>query len=291
MKAVVKLMARLLIVVALGTFLSATLIRFAPGFDVDEQELNSSLSAESHQTLREARATGTSTLGFYFGFYKQLFHGDLGISVGLQEPVRQLLSERIPVTLRSLAAGLLLAWSLSVALAVPPLVVSAKAATGRITSGVATLLAGFFLCVPAAVLALTCVLAQLPGRIAIGFVVFPRVFQFTRNILVRCTDMPHVLTARAKGAGNWRVFLRHALPLAAPEILALAGVSICMALAACIPIEALCDLPGVGQLAWKAALSRDLTLLLDLTMIVTVVTLISNSGMEAAAALARKDRA
>jgi ABC-type dipeptide/oligopeptide/nickel transport system permease component len=56
-----------------------------------------------------------------------------------------------------------------------------------------------------------------------------------------------------------------------------------MALAASIPVEVLCDLPGIGQLAWKAALSRDLALLVDLTMLVTLVTLVANAGGDMAA--------
>jgi ABC-type dipeptide/oligopeptide/nickel transport system permease component len=53
-----------------------------------------------------------------------------------------------------------------------------------------------------------------------------------------------------------------------------------MAFAASIPVEALCDLPGIGQLAWKAALGRDLDLLVILTMIVTLVTLLANSASD-----------
>jgi ABC-type dipeptide/oligopeptide/nickel transport system permease component len=64
---------------------------------------------------------------------------------------------------------------------------------------------------------------------------------------------------------------------AAPQLLALAGVSVSIAFTASIPVEALCDLPGLGQLAWKAALSRDLYLLVTLTMIVALVTLVANS--------------
>src|SRR5436305_2004666 len=50
--------------------------------------------------------------------------------------------------------------------------------------------------------------------------------------------------------------------------------------AAAIPVEVLCDLPGIGQLAWKAALGRDLYLLINLTMIVTVITLLANSASD-----------
>jgi len=34
-------------------------------------------------------------------------------------------------------------------------------------------------------------------------------------------------------------------------------------------VESLCDVPGIGQLAWKAALSRDLPLLSALSLIIT----------------------
>jgi ABC-type dipeptide/oligopeptide/nickel transport system permease component len=43
-------------------------------------------------------------------------------------------------------------------------------------------------------------------------------------------------------------------------------------------VEVLCDLPGIGQLAWKAALGRDMELLVNLTMIITMVTLLANSA-------------
>jgi ABC-type dipeptide/oligopeptide/nickel transport system permease component len=69
----------------------------------------------------------------------------------------------------------------------------------------------------------------------------------------------------------------HVLRPVAPQLLALAGVSVSVAFTAAIPVEALCDLPGLGQLAWKAALSRDLYLLVTLTMIIAVVTLVANS--------------
>jgi len=92
--------------------------------------------------------------------------------------------------------------------------------------------------------------------------------------------LPHVLLARAKGVGQIGILFWHVLLPAAPQLLALAGVSVSIALTADIPVEALCDLPGIGQLAWKAALGRDLYLLVNLTMIVTAVTLLANSAAD-----------
>jgi peptide/nickel transport system permease protein len=46
---------------------------------------------------------------------------------------------------------------------------------------------------------------------------------------------------------------------------------------AAIPIEALCDVPGVGQLAWKAALARDLPLLCGLALVITFTVAVVQS--------------
>jgi len=63
-------------------------------------------------------------------------------------------------------------------------------------------------------------------------------------------------------------------------MIALAGITVSLALGATIPVESLCGLPGIGQLAWQAALSRDLPLLVNLTILVTVVTLFANSAAD-----------
>jgi peptide/nickel transport system permease protein len=67
------------------------------------------------------------------------------------------------------------------------------------------------------------------------------------------------------------------MPSVAPQLLALAGVSVSIAFGAAIPIEALCDLPGIGQLAWKAATARDLPLLVAVTFLVIAMTQACNA--------------
>jgi peptide/nickel transport system permease protein len=115
-----------------------------------------------------------------------------------------------------------------------------------------------------------------PVFCAIGIVVFPRLHRYIRSLLVRSYDQPYVLAARARGLGNGTIFWRHALPVAAPPLLALLGVSFAIAFGAAIPIEALCDSPGVGQLAWQAALSRDLPLITNVTLVICLVMLATN---------------
>jgi peptide/nickel transport system permease protein len=270
-----RLIVRAAIVVILGGFLGATLVRVAPGFGVDEEELDSRLNKESIEALRRAHSTDESVPRFYLRYLSGLFHGDLGVSLSLHQPVRQLLAERFPETMKSIGLGLAFAWSAGLALAM-----IAVMSRWWLVDFVTSLVASILLCVPAAALALLFVIVQAPSRFALGLILFPKIFSYSRNLLAKSASLPHVLTARAKGLDEIRVMFRHVLPVAGPQLLALAGVSVSLAFAATIPVEVLCDLPGIGQLAWKAALSRDLVLLVNVTMIVTLITLIVNSAAE-----------
>src|SRR5208283_2086653 len=261
--------------VLLGGFLSATLVRLAPGFDADERQLDPHLNAESLQALRTARQHDHNVWRFYFTYMNRAVHGDLGTSLALGQHVRTLLGDRAPLTLRLLTVGLALAWlaALSLALTAAWLRLSAYDA-------VTTMVSGAFLCIPAAVLALLSVLWNVPGSLAIALIVFPPTYRYTRNLLAKSYSQPYIITARAKGLGEARILFWHAVPAVAPQLLAVAGVSVSMAIGATIPVEALCGLAGVGQLAWQAALARDLPLLVNITILVTVVTLLANCGAD-----------
>ena len=273
-----KYVSRLLVVVGLGGILGASLVRFAPGYGVDEEELDSRLNQQSIRAIKQAQSSDESLPSFYLHYLGKLLHGDLGESRALHQPVRQLLAARLPETLKSVGVGLAIGWIFGLALAM-----AAAMSRSGFADVTASLLAGILLCIPAGVLALLFVIAQAPGRLIVGLIVFPKVFLYARNLLAESAGLPHVLTARALGLSSVRILFWHVLPVAAPQLLALAGVSVSLAFAATIPVEALCDLPGIGQLAWQAALGRDMETLVVLTMIVTLVTLLANTAAELAA--------
>jgi len=268
-------LSAMLATVLLGGLLSVTLVRLAPGFGVDEQELDPHLSAESVRALRQSRDQRQNIFSFYFRFLQRTLHGDLGTSISLGQPVTRLLRERTPLTVRLVALGLLLSWAVAMALAL-------SAAWLRVSAydAASTLLSGTFLCIPAAVLALLSVLWNVPGSLAIGLIVFPRVYRYARNLLAKAYSLPHLVTARAKGLSEARILFWHVVPVVGPQLLAVAGVSVSVAIGAAIPVEALCGLAGIGQLAWQAALARDLPLLMNITILVTLVTLLANSGAD-----------
>jgi peptide/nickel transport system permease protein len=130
------------------------------------------------------------------------------------------------------------------------------------------------------VLALLSVLWNVPGALAVALIIFPRDYRYTRNLLAKAYSQPHIITARAKGLSELHILFWHVIPVAAPQLLAVAGVSVSLAIGGAIPVEALCGLAGVGQLAWQAALARDLPLLVNITLLVTLVTLLANSSAD-----------
>ena len=272
--------------VLLGGLLSAVLVRLAPGFDADEAELDPHLNAESVQALRETRREQHNIFRFYFHSLQNAAHGDLGKSISLGQPVSTLLRERAPLTLRLIGMGLVLSWAVAMALAL-------SAAWLRVTAfdAFTTLISGTFLCLPAAVLALLSVLWNVPGSLAVALIVFPRVYRFARNFLAKAYSLPHIVTARAKGLSELRILFWHVVPVVGPQLLAVLGVSVSVAVGAAIPVEALCGLAGVGQLAWQAALARDLPLLMNLTILVTLVTLLANSGADVISLMLRGQEA
>src|SRR3984957_11214722 len=226
----------------LGGLLAAALVRVASGFDADGQTLGPPLNGESVQTMPHTRLDQRDIFRFYFHSLQRAAHGDLGTSLSLGQPVITLLRERVPLTLRLVGVGLLLSWAAAMALAL-------SAAWLRVSAydALTTVISGTFLCIPAAVLALLSVLWNVPGALAVGLIVFPSVYRYARNLLGKAYALPYIVMARAKGLSESRILFWHVLPVAGPQLLAVAGVSVSMAVGAAIPVEALCGLAGGGE--------------------------------------------
>jgi peptide/nickel transport system permease protein len=262
---------RAVAVLVLATFGGALLLRLAPGRDYDEQQLDSRISGATVELLRQERAARQNLPSFFVVFFRNLARGDVGMSDSFGRPVADLIRERIGTTTRSVATGLCAGWLAAL------LVAAAAAPKNRVLAGIGAVAAsGTLLSVPASVLAIVCLLLELPPSAAIAAVVFPRVFPHAHAQLRFLLYDQHVVMARARGIRRIRLFWWQILPGALPPLLALAGVSVTIAFGASIPIEVLADSPGVGQLAWRATLSRDMPLLVAMTLIVAAVTVVAN---------------
>jgi len=261
----------LLLIVLSAALLAAALMRLAPGFGMDERQLDSRLSAGSLEAIQAERAREANLPRYFWNYLAGLCRGDLGSSISLGRPVRELIGERAGLTLGTLAFGLAVAWLAGVAA-----VFCLELLRRPWCDVTATALSGTVLCVPAAVLALFCLYAGATAAAAIGAILLPRIFRYARNVIGAASQRAHVLAARARGVPRISILVRHVWLPAMPELIALAGVSVSMAIGAAIPVEALCDSPGVGQLVWQAALARDLPVLVNVTILVAALTAAAN---------------
>jgi ABC-type dipeptide/oligopeptide/nickel transport system permease component len=259
--------ARLFGTILIAGFLGATLVRVAPGFGYDPTTFDPRLSEESRAALRAQQDGNKNIITFYGHYLSALAQGDWGTSVSLNQPVSDLVRDRLPVSLKTMAAAIGIAWLLAIVVA--GFVELTGWGSVRLVSFVGN---AALLSAPAAVLALLCLLFQWPPLFAISAIVFAYLFSYTTVIFRDHFARPHVLSARARGSSSVRLFIVHVFSSAAPELLALLGLSVATAFAAVIPIEVLTDTPGIGQLAWQAALGRDLPLIVTLTLLVTSLT-------------------
>lgn len=272
------ILCRLLLVVITileGGLVSATMVRYAPGFGADERQLDARLSSDSIRAIQNANVAERNIVRFYVASIGRTFRGDLGISRSLNRPVRQLLQERATVTAEVAGKGLALAWSAAAAIVFASWFLRTPAFAVPIT-----LFSGTLLCLPAGVLALLAILLNQPAFLVIALIVYPKVQSYLSNLVEAARGMPHIITARAKGTSDPRILLWHVIPVIKREVLALAGVSIGLAIGAAIPVEALCGIPGIGQLAWQSAMGRDLPLLNYVATLVIACVVLANSGAD-----------
>lgn len=262
---------RIAVTVLLGGLLCAGMVRVSPGFGLDERQLDARLSQESQVALRRSHDGERSTLQFYGAFWKRVLAGDLGFSRSLNQPIGALLKDRAPATAELAMSGIGYAWALALVLSLPCLTPVLR----RLTPASAVL-SGMAASLPAAAIAI--VLFRFGGstKWMMAIVLFPRLYQYLRGVLTQACGMPHVLFAQAKGVRWLPLTWRHVVAPSWTQLVALAAVSVNMAFGAAVAIEAVCDLPGLGQLAWKAAAARDLPVLVVLTVVIALVTQTAN---------------
>lgn len=270
-----RLLLMMILTMSAGALLTSVLLRLAPGSGVDERQMDLRLNEQSIAAIQSDKRPPP-----VWSHLLKLLQGEWGVSQSLRRPVRELVAERASLTLGTLGAGLGLAWAAAAFVCL--------ALTGLERTGldvVATAATGGLLCLPAAIIALFAVYAGAGPVPALAVVIFPRVVRYARSILKASARRPHVMAARARGIGRLPVMFRHICLPAAGELLALAGVSMSLALSAIIPIEALCNSPGLGQLVWQAAMARDFPLLMDLTLAIAVFTCSANFVADAGRAV------
>ncbi|MFD3838536.1 ABC transporter permease [Streptomyces sp. NPDC058642] len=209
----------------------------------------------------------------YADYLGRAVRGDFGDAVSTGRPVTATLADALPQTLQLTGAALLLAvllggglavvatytsrrWLRQLLLSLPPLGVS-----------VPTFWVGLLL-----VEAFSFRLRWFPafGNDGLRGLVLPaltlaiptgaQVAQVLAKSLLTALDQAYVETARAKGAGRWRVHLRHALRNASLPALTVVGLLVGQLIAGSVVVETVFSRDGLGRVTAAAVTSQDIPL-------------------------------
>jgi peptide/nickel transport system permease protein len=252
----------LMLFAAAGTIL---LVRFAPGYFTDYREMDTRYSQAAQSEIQAEAVQQQSAGVIAMRMVKSWLRGDLGISRQYGVPVAELIGARLRVSALLLVRGILCGWLLAICTALP---ISGMRKGGILWGLPFTLL----LAIPTAAMATACILAEVGGPVLVlSLIVAAREFKFLRNLLESTWRSPHLLQGRAQGLSPRALVTMHILPNVAPQLRALATLSIVTALGALVPIEVIFTVPGVGQLAWSAVMNRDLPVLVTVSLLMASV--------------------
>lgn len=263
-----------LTVTALSGLVSALMVRYSPGYGTDASDLDPRLSAETIRAIHERQAVDANPLRFYFHYLAGVVQGDFGESQSFQQPINALLADRAPSTIQLVLGGTCVGWVMAFCLAA----LTVHWRRPFLTTG-AGILTGLLIAIPPAVFALFFYYAEAPLTLAVGIMLIPRLYGTLQVQLDDLSKSDLLIAARARGLSRMVLATNYFLRLASGQFAGLFAIATVIAFGFAVPIEALCDHPGIGQLAWKAALARDMPLLSALALVVTVfVTTIHAAG-------------
>ncbi len=283
--------------------LTFLLLRFAPG-DPAERLLGPGATTTQVTALRHALGLDRALAAQYAAWLDRFARGDWGMSVATGRPVRTLLAEAWPATVRLVGLSLLLSYLLGVALGA----LQAARSRSRLDTTLSVVSVTLF-ALPGYWLGLMLVMAftywarVLPAFGAAGFDApllagWPRltdalrhltlplvtltligvggVARFARGAMLDVALQPFVTTSRAKGLGPARVWLHHVLRNALIPVLTLLGLSLPALFSGAVFVEAVFDWPGVGRLLVAGVQARDYPVVLAATSVSAVLVVLGN---------------
>tara|TARA_R110002049_G_scaffold309107_3_gene517242 strand:- start:65556 stop:66443 length:888 start_codon:yes stop_codon:yes gene_type:complete len=251
-----------------------------------------------------ANADDIEAVRIYYGFDRpwvvqygewmfNAIRGDFGTSYYFKLPVSQLVADRLSVTmllgLCGISFALLTAVPLGVAAAVRPNSIIDRIALFLSVMGQAMPSFWFGLVL---IVLFSIKLRLLPPSgsdnwqnfvmptIVLGYYAMPAIMRLTRAGMLDVLGADYVRTARAKGAGEFRVMFKHALRNAIIPVVSLAAVQMGFMLGGSIVVESIFALHGAGYLAWESIGRNDLptvqALILVFSMFYIVFTFLSD---------------
>lgn len=238
------------------SLLTFALAEWTPGDYLSTLRLNPDVSPATVEAMRSRLALNQSWMERYGNWWASALRGDFGTSLAYGLPVRRLLADRLPVTLKLNLASTAVAWLFALLLGGW----SAYRA-GRWLDGAVRTLQATLLGLPEILLALMGLWLfgshGLLPYVVLALGALPSLVTHVRSSMRSALMETSVQAARLHGVRPVRVWACYVMPLASPPLISLAGLSIGGVLSASLLVESALGVPGLGSLLLEAIQARD----------------------------------
>ena len=273
------------------------LLRLIPG-DPVIQMLGPEYTPEAAEALRRKLGLDEPLQVQYVRWFGNILRGDLGGSIASGETVTGAIATGLPKTL-SLAA---LSFLIAIVIAVPA-GVAAALKRNTIVDYAASVVAFVGVSMPSfwfgiiLILVFAVWLGWLPATgyaeltddgfvewlrrlilpsLAIGAGYAAILMRFVRAGLLEVLGSDYVRTARAKGARERTVIVRHALRNALIPVVTIAGIQLALLLSGAVVVETVFSIRGIGRILVGAIFDRDYPMVQGVILLVAVIFVLAN---------------
>jgi len=227
----------------------------------------------------------------YFTWIGNALTGDLGISLRTNQPVLELIGEKLPVTIQLATMAMLFALIIGI-----PAGIFSAVKKGTVTDYIANVVALSGLSIPNFWLGIMLILlvsvkwkllpasgyvplsedpirsitVMIMPAFVLGTALAATLMRHTRSAMLSVMSSDYVRTARAKGLVERKVILKHAFRNALTPIVTLTALLFGELIAGAVLTEQIFTIPGFGKLVVDAVFNRDYAVVQGIVLVTAV---------------------
>lgn len=289
------------------TVIAFALIQLPPGdyitsYVAQLQAQGELVSDSEAEALRDQYGLGDPFVIQYYKWLEKAAVGNYGISMEYQRPVTQVIGDRIFLTAALAFTAALFTYMLAI-----PIGVISAVKQYSITDYIATFLGFLGLAIPNFLLALSLLYfgwvlfdASIGGLFSPEYADAPysigkiidlishlwlpalvlsiagtaQIIRVLRANMLDELRRPYVVTARAKGLGEWRVILKYPLRVALNPVISTLGYLLPTLVSGSIIVSIVMSLPTLGPLLLRALIAQDMFLSGTIVLMIGIMTVI-----------------
>lgn len=297
MKYIIKKITGLIITLLIVSILAFLAFEVIPG-DPARTILGTEATESKVQALREEMGLNRPLWERYVQWVKDFLAGDMGSSYFYQIPVREMIGDKLPITVAMTA----LAFFFTLLLSVPVSILSARYENhffdrtflilNQVTMSIPPFFIGIIFTVvfglifrwftPGGYVSYTEGMAAFLGYLILPSlsIALPKAAMTTkllRNSLISEMHQDYVRTAYSRGNSPWRVLVCHAFRNGIVPVVTFLGMAVADMIANSIVVEHVFGIPGIGRTLIGSISMRDYPVVEAIIVLIAVVTLVMNT--------------